>query len=245
MLLIGDIYYEGTEDEWNLILNECEDSNFVNATVHYEQSSLPDDHAIVGETFTDHWGFTDLYGDFTYKVTNAATDGTGTVSLISVKNNSSHVVVDSAVTLRGIEYNITSVGSKALYNNKAVQSVYIRENVKNIDSYAFYGCSNLKSVEIREGLLTIGSYAFAKCTKLSTFTVKSPFLKKIGSYAFKSDKKLKTLYVNFTVKLTKSGVKKSLKGSSVKTVKVKKSKVKKYKKYFSKKNCGRKVKVKK
>ena len=34
-------------------------------------------------------------------------------------------------------------------------------------------------------------------------------------------------------------------GSSVKTVKVKKSKVKKYKKYFTKKNCGRKVKVKK
>ena len=68
---------------------------------------------------------------------------------------------------------------------------------------------------------------------------------KIGTKAFYKDGKLKTLNMNNTTKLTKKGVKKSLKGSSVKTVKVKKSKVKKYKKYFTKKNCGRKVKVKK
>ena len=53
------------------------------------------------------------------------------------------------------------------------------------------------------------------------------------------------MQVKKTTKLTKSGVKNSLKGSSVKTVKVKKSKVKKYKKIFKKKNCGKKVKVKK
>ena len=70
-------------------------------------------------------------------------------------------------------------------------------------------------------------------------------LSKIGTYAFTKDSKLKTLYIKNTTKLTKKGVKKSLKGSSVKKVKVKKSKVKKYKKYFTKKNCGRKVKVKK
>ena len=48
-----------------------------------------------------------------------------------------------------------------------------------------------------------------------------------------------------TEKLTKAGVKGSLKGSFVKTVKVKKSKIKKYKKFFKKKNCGKKVTVKK
>ena len=59
------------------------------------------------------------------------------------------------------------------------------------------------------------------------------------------DSKLKTLNIKKTKKLSKSGVKNSLKGSSVKTVKVKKSKIRKYKKYFKKSNSGRKVKVKK
>ena len=94
-------------------------------------------------------------------------------------------------------------------------------------------------------LKTIGTRAFEKCPKLKTFKINSNSLKKIGNYAFSGDKALKTLYLKKTTKLTKSGVKKSLKGSSVKTVKVKKSKVKKYKKIFKKKNCGRKVKVKK
>lgn len=57
--------------------------------------------------------------------------------------------------------------------------------------------------------------------------------------------KLKTLNIKYTTKLTKSGVKKSLKGSKIKTVKVKKSKVKAYKKIFKKKNSGRSVRVKK
>ena len=70
-------------------------------------------------------------------------------------------------------------------------------------------------------------------------------LYKIGSQAFYKDTKLKTIYIKNTTKLTKAGVKKSLKGSSVKTVKVKKSKIWKYKKIFKKSNSGKKVKVKK
>ena len=69
-------------------------------------------------------------------------------------------------------------------------------------------------------------------------------LSKIGAYSFNGDRSLKTIYVNKTTKLSKKGVKKSLKGSKVKTVKVKKSKVRKYKKYFTKKNAGKKVTVK-
>ena len=59
------------------------------------------------------------------------------------------------------------------------------------------------------------------------------------------DSKLKTIYIKNTTKLTKAGVKKSLKGSKVKTVKVKKSKVWKYSAFFKKSNSGKKVKVKK
>ncbi|MGI6032749.1 MAG: hypothetical protein ACOX69_04970 [Coriobacteriales bacterium] len=71
---------------------------------------------------------------------------------------------------------------------------------------------------------------------------------KIAKKAFKKSK-AKKLIVK-TRKLTKKSVKGSLKGSKVKTVKVKVGKkklnkkyAKKYRKAFSKKNCGKKVKV--
>ncbi|MBE7070504.1 MAG: hypothetical protein E7386_08385 [Ruminococcaceae bacterium] len=94
-------------------------------------------------------------------------------------------------------------------------------------------------------VVTIGSYAFAYCSKLKSFTITSPALATIGTYAFKKDKKLKTVKFKNTTKLTKSGVKKSLKGSYVKYVKVKKSKIKSYRKIFKKSNSGRYVTVKK
>jgi uncharacterized repeat protein (TIGR02543 family) len=75
-------------------------------------------------------------------------------------------------------------------------------------------------------------------------------VKKISKGSFKNFKNAKTLEVK-TRKLTKASVKGSLKGSKVKTVKVKVGKkktnkkyVKKYKNFFTKKNCGKKVTVK-
>ena len=132
-----------------------------------------------------------------------------------------------------------------MFGDTDVKTVYIGTNVVIIDANAFFGCSSLVKVSGGAGLKTIGTNAFARCPKLSTFVITSKVLYKIGPQAFYKDSRLKTVYVRNTTKLTKGGVKKSLKGSSVKTVKVKKSKVKKYKKYFTKKNCGRKVKVKK
>ena len=193
--------------------------------------------AVLGEEITE--------GDFIYKVTNPRTDGTGTVTIVGVANAIESVIIPATVELKLDTYKVNRIGSKAFYGDKTVKTVYIGNNVVIIDTSAFYGCSNLVKVSGGKALKTIGANAFARCPKLNTFVITSSVLSKIGTYAFNKDSKLKTIYIKNTVKLTKSGVKKSLKGSKVKTVKVKKSKVKKYKKYFTKKNAGRKVKVKK
>lgn len=65
---------------------------------------------------------------------------------------------------------------------------------------------------------------------------------KIAKKAFKGTK-VKTVTVKST-KLTKKGVKDSLKGSKVTTVKVPKAQYKKYKTYFTKANAGKEVTVK-
>lgn len=184
-------------------------------------------------------------GNFKFQVTNPSTDGTGTLTFKGVIARVASVSVPATVTIKESSYIVNRIGTKAFYGDKTLKTVYIGNNVVIIDSYAFYGCSNLVKVSGGKALKTIGTKAFAYCSKLKSFSIASSVLNKIGSYAFQKDKKLKTIYIRYTTKLTKSGVKKSLKKSYVKTVKVKKSKVKKYKKYFKKSNSGRSVKVKK
>ena len=184
-------------------------------------------------------------GDLVYIITNAATNGSGAVTLIGVKNKKATVVVPATTVIDSVTYKVNRIATTAFFNDKTVKTVTIGANVEIIDANAFYGGSNLVKVYGGARLKTIGNNAFARCTKLSSFTITSKVLSKIGVTAFYKDSKLKTLKLKNTTKLTKKGVKKSLKGSSVKTVKVKKSKIRKYKKIFKKSNSGRKVKVKK
>ncbi len=193
--------------------------------------------AQVGDVLTD--------GVYNYKVTNNAINGTGTVAFVGVVNPVAAVSIPAVAVLKGIPYKVTKISSLAFNKDATVTSVYIGANVTVIESKAFVGCPKLVKINGGLRLKTIGNMAIINCPKLSSFIITSAVLSKIGTYAFYGDKSLKTVYINKTTKLTKKGVKKSLKGSSVKTVKVKKSKVKKYKKYFTKKNAGRKVKVKK
>ena len=103
---------------------------------------------------------------------------------------------------------------------------------------------------LREG---IRAYAAEKAGGSKTYVTKiilGSKVKKVSANAFAKYKKVKTIEVR-TKRLKAKTVRKSLKGSSVKTVvvrigskKVNKTYVKKYKKFFTKKNFGRKVKVK-
>ena len=154
-------------------------------------------------------------------------------------------MIPNTVEINGSFYKVNKIAARAFFEDMDIKTVYIGANVTVIDTNAFFGCPNLVKVSGGAGLKVIGQNAFARCPKLSTFIITSKVLYKIGPQAFYKDSRLKTVYVKNTTKLTKSGVKKSLKGSSVKTVKVKKSKVYKYRKFFKKSNSGRKVKVKK
>lgn len=184
-------------------------------------------------------------GDYSFKVTNSDTEGSGTVMLTGVVNPVEAVVIPATIDINGYIYKVNRIGGTAFFENDTVKTVYLTANVTVIDKNAFYGCPNLVKVSGGAGLKTIGENAFARCPQLSSFIITSKVLYKIGAQAFYKDSKLKTIYIKNTTKLTKSGVKKSMKGSSVKTVKVKKSKVRKYYKYFKKSNSGKKVKVRK
>ena len=136
------------------------------------------------------------------------------------------VSIPATVKVKGVKYKVTSIAAKAFFKNKKIKKVTMGANIRTIGASAFSKCPKLKTVTIGTGVTKIGKSTFAGSKKVKTLTVKSK-------------------------KLTKKGVKGSLKGSKIKTVKVKvgtkkvnKKFVKKYKKFFTKKNCGVKVTVK-
>ena len=198
------------------------------------------DYADQGESFKKD--------GFEYVVTYPEINGNGTVSVTAYSPNEEQIVFPNVVVYKDVSYKVTRIEhneAQGAHDNTVLKSVVIGSNVTSIANKAFGSCVVLESVTGGSKLTTIGREAFANCPMLKVFNISSKTLKKIGPYAFNGDYALKTLQINKTKKLTKSGVKDSLCRSGVKTVKVKKSKVKKYKKIFKKKNCGRKVKVKK
>ncbi len=142
------------------------------------------------------------------------------VTYIKTSSEKSTVKIPDTVTIRGLKYKVSQVGSNALKNNKRMTKLTIGKNVTEI-----------------------GKGAFQNCTKLRTVDVKSTSLKKIGANAFYGDKKLTKVTLK-TTKLKTVG-KNALKNTSKKlTVKVPQKQVSKYRKIF--KNKGNKtVSVKK
>ena len=183
--------------------------------------------------------------DYAFFVINPKIDGNGAVVMLVHTEVPERFVVPNVAACNGINYKVAGVvpASKSYFKN--LKELVLGSNVVSLTDGNFEDCPELVSVTGGAGLVNIGYRAFANCPKLKTFNITSKKLNTIGTKAFYGDKLLKTLSLKKTTKLTKSGVKNSLKGSSVKTVKVKKSKVKKYKKIFKKKNSGKSVKVKK
>ena len=137
---------------------------------------------------------------------------------------------------------VTSISAYAFVQTTNLTSINIPSSVKTIGKSAFFK-SGLKKVTGGAGLTSIGASAFSGCSNLSSASFSSKKLSKIGAYAFKGTK-VKTLKITKTTKLTKKGVKKSLKGSKVTKVDVKNSKKITYGVYFVKSNSGKKVTVK-
>ncbi len=145
----------------------------------------------------------------TYKVTKAGNE----VELSAIKSTTAKVTLNTVTGTDGVKYKVTSIGSKAMQNNKKITTLTIGSNVKSIGANAFAGCTKLKTVTIgntsKSNLTTIGKNSFKGCKKLKKVTIKSTKLRSVGKQAFK-------------------GTKSSLK------VKAPSKQVKKYKKLFKK-----------
>lgn len=143
----------------------------------------------------------------------------GSVTLKSYKSSKKTARIGK-VRFGGRSFTVAGIGAKAFSKKKLTKAV-LGSSVGAVGAKAFSGCKKLASVQLGTGVARIGKQAFKGCKKLKTLIVKSS-------------------------KLTRAGVKGSLKGSKLKTVRCKKvTSVRKslYKDYFAKGNSGRKVTV--
>lgn len=116
-----------------------------------------------------------------YKVTDAATNGKGTVSVAGITDKAvrTTLTIGSTVRLGGVTYKITAIESSAFAGAVKLKSVKLGANITTIGAKAFMRCKALNSIEISTGNLSMsrtGSNAF-KGIK-SNCTIKVPKQKK-------------------------------------------------------------------
>ncbi len=127
-----------------------------------------------------------------YKVTNADAKTPEVAYTAPTSKTVKTVTIPDTISVDGVTYKVTSIGSKAFYKCTSLKSVVIPSKVEKIGSKAFYGCTKLTTVTIGSGVTTIGDSAFYGCTKLSKVTMGKK-VKTIGSNAFYKCKSLKSI----------------------------------------------------
>lgn len=134
-------------------------------------------------------GSTYTVGTMKYKVTNAATNGKGTVAImgtVKAKTDRTFTLlsVPGTVKIGGITYNVTMVNVGAFSGYTYLKKVVIGNGVKAIGSNAFYGCKSIASIIIGRGVTAIGGKTFYGCSKLASISVLSSSIKLIGRETF-------------------------------------------------------------
>ena len=190
---LSDIYYDGTEAQWNTITIISTGNNYLlNATIHFlgggdveEGEGWRYDPAtktlyITGSGPMKEYVFSsDIPWDQYKSEIQSAVIEDGITSIS--RHAFSHCGGLTSVT---IPNSITTIGLGAFRECSGLTSVTIPNRVTSIDSDAFFGCSGLTSVTIPNSVTTIGSGAFRSCSGLTRATIPNS-VTTIGSGAFR------------------------------------------------------------
>ncbi|RDU24888.1 leucine-rich repeat protein [Anaerosacchariphilus polymeriproducens] len=113
-----------------------------------------------------------------YKVTNAVSNGKGTVTLTGSSKSKSQLKgtlkICNTVKIGGKRFQITAIKAKAFKGYTKLMQVIIGKNVTTIGNQAFSGCKNLKTITIEsKKLKTVEKNAFKRIYKKAVIKVPS------------------------------------------------------------------------
>ena len=154
---LTDVYYAGTQGDWNGVNKGNENGCLTNASISYCICGATGNEANVKWALDDNGTLT--------------ISGSGAMADYGLFMNKPWDASIAAIKTVVIENGVTNVGAFAFYNCTSLASVTIPNSVESIGGGAFGGCSKLQSVTIPDSVKTIGVSAFTSCTSLKSVTI--------------------------------------------------------------------------
>ena len=206
---LKDVYYSGTQTQWQNIYIGYSNSALTGSTIHYHYNNHNevDKEAVeptctkVGytagkycpdcETWTEGHeeipaiGHTDSDSDSwcdicdEYCISELVKTGKCGENVIYKWYEDGMLVISGSGAMKSYECDDGS-----LFYDSDIKSVVIKEGVTTIGSFAFESCDSLQSVTIPDSVTTIGSSAFESCDSLQSITIPDS-VTTIGSSAFR------------------------------------------------------------
>ena len=165
---LTDVYYSGTETEWNAISIGARNEPLTTANIHFNSSGEE------GEPWRYDEATKTLYitGSGPMEDYASFTD----IPWYQYKEEIQSVVIENG---------ITSIGKSAFYDCSGLTSVTIPDSVTSIGKYAFCYCTSLTSMTIPDSITSIDNSAFRNCTGLTSIMIPNS-VTSIGTEVFYS-----------------------------------------------------------
>ncbi len=199
---LKDVYYIGTEDQWNTIAIGSGNDNLLNAEIHCgftEEDLSPfmysvlDDGGIEITKYIQYFPNGDV--DIPSEIDGYPVTSIGSSAFAYCYDLTSVTIPDSVTSIgdRAFSYcydltsvtipnSVTNIGEGA-FSNTDLTSITIPDSVTSIEDYTFFYCTNLTSVTIPDNVTNIGEGAFSDCTGLTSVTIPNS-VTNIGNNAF-------------------------------------------------------------
>ena len=184
--MLTDVYYDGTEAQWNAITIAEGNEALASAEKHFAENPATiiasGNCGANGDNVT--WT---LDGDRVLTIS-------GTGAMVDYSENSSWYTYRESILEVVIESGVTSIGSSAFKDCDSITGITIPQSVTAIGDRAFAGCVALAEITLPEGIMTIGAQAFIGCHALRSITIPAGVIS-IGQSAFSYTPNLTDIFV--------------------------------------------------
>ena len=162
---LPDIYYAGSEEQWNQITIGEYNEDLESITIHYNYSSAT-------VVTSGSCGVNGANLTWTLNSNGALTvSGAGAMTDYSFENRTPWFEYRDSIIAVVIESGVTNIGSMSFSSCNHLESAAIPDSVTHIGDYAFAWCSSLTGIALPDQLNYIGESAFDSCRGLQSVTL--------------------------------------------------------------------------
>ena len=180
---LTEVYYDGSEDEWNAITINSNNEELNNANIYFASQGLEyvyDDYGICSVVGVGECTNTEIMIPSRDENSDTAVAFLGNITGEDNPDHNATFNYGNNITYLRIPETILGIAKNAFANCETIEKVRI---ATGISRYAFYNCANLTEVIIEPGVDFISGYAFYGCTALNSIYIPIS-VTEIGDFAF-------------------------------------------------------------